>query len=84
VLTLLNIQKKFGAVQAVRDASMHIEKGEIKALLGANGSGKSTLVKVLSGLCKKDGGTIAMDGKTISIQSPVQSFHHGIAMAYQD
>ena len=84
MLTTSNLQKNFGAVKAVRDASLHINKGEIRALLGANGSGKSTLVKVLSGLCKKDGGTIALDGTDISIASSKQSFSCGISMAYQD
>lgn len=84
MLTILNLQKNFGAVKAVKDASMHIEKGEVRALLGANGSGKSTLVKVLSGLCRKDGGTISLDGAKIDIESPIQSFGFGISMSYQD
>lgn len=84
MLTISNLQKNFGAVKAVKDASLHIEKGEIKALLGANGSGKSTLVKVLSGLCKKDGGTISLEGDDIDISSSIQSFKYGIAMSYQD
>ncbi|MEA5002581.1 MAG: sugar ABC transporter ATP-binding protein [Christensenella sp.] len=84
MLTISNLQKNFGAVQALKDASLYMEKGEIRALLGANGSGKSTLVKVLSGLNKKDGGTIVLDGKEIDIISPRKSIEYGISMAYQD
>lgn len=84
MLTILNLQKNFGAVKALKDASLHIEKGEVRALLGSNGSGKSTLVKVLSGLNKKDGGKILLNEKEIEIVSPVKSIQYGITMAYQD
>ena len=56
LLEISNLRKNFGAVQALKDASFSLRKGEAKALLGSNGSGKSTLVKILSGLNKKDGG----------------------------
>lgn len=84
MLTISNLQKNFGAVKALSNASLHMEKGEIRALLGANGSGKSTLVKVLSGLNKKDGGMIVLDGQEIDIASPRDSIEYGISMAYQD
>lgn len=84
MLQIDNLQKNFGAVKALSDASLKVETGEIRALLGANGSGKSTLVKVLSGLNRKDGGTIRMDGREIDISSPAASRKCRIAMAYQD
>lgn len=84
MLCIENLQKNFGAVKALRDASLTLDKGEIRALLGANGSGKSTLVKVLSGLNRKDGGTICINQKNIDISSPSISKKYGISMAYQD
>lgn len=84
MLQILNLQKNFGAVKALSDASLELEEGEIRALLGANGSGKSTLVKVLSGLNKKDGGSILLNKKEIAIGSPKVSSYYKIAMAYQD
>ena len=84
MLRIENLQKNFGAVKALRDASLKLEKGEIRALLGANGSGKSTLVKVLSGLNRKDGGRIFLNETDIQISSPAVSKKYGIAMAYQD
>lgn len=84
MLCIENLQKNFGAVKALRDASLTLDKGEIRALLGANGSGKSTLVKVLSGLNRKDGGTIYINQKNIDISSPSISKKYGISMAYQD
>lgn len=84
MLQVVDLEKKFGAVKALRNASLKIEKGEVRALLGANGSGKSTLVKVLSGLNKKDGGRIYLNQEEIEINSPIASKKYGIAMAYQD
>lgn len=84
MLHIIDLEKNFGAVKALSSASLKMERGEIRALLGANGSGKSTLVKVLSGLNKKDGGEIWLNGKEIEIPSPVSSKKYGIAMAYQD
>lgn len=84
MLKITGLKKNFGAVQAVKDASLTIENGEIRALLGSNGSGKSTFVKVLSGINKKDGGSIVLDDQEIDINSPAASLKFGIAMAYQD
>jgi ABC-type sugar transport system ATPase subunit len=84
LLKVSNLVKNFGSVKALKDASLRLEQGEIRALLGSNGSGKSTLVKVLSGLNRKDGGTIVLDGGTVDITSPAKSIRMGIAMAYQD
>ena len=84
MLRIDNLQKNFGAVRALRDASLTLAGGEIRALLGANGSGKSTLVKVLSGLNRKDGGQIFLHEKAIEIGSPAASKKYRIAMAYQD
>lgn len=84
MLKVTGLKKNFGAVQALKGASLTIEKGEIKALLGSNGSGKSTFVKVLSGINKKDGGSIVLNDGEIDINSPAASLKYGIAMAYQD
>lgn len=84
MLRIIDLEKNFGAVKALSNASLEMERGEIRALLGANGSGKSTLVKVLSGLNKKDGGRIWLNQEEIEINSPVSSKKYGIAMAYQD
>jgi ribose transport system ATP-binding protein len=84
VLSVLNVEKRFGAVTALKDASLQLMPGEIRALLGANGSGKSTLVKILGGLVARDAGGILLDDKPLRIGSPRDSRSHGIAVAYQD
>jgi len=84
VLELNGISKSFGAVQALKEASITMRPGEIRALLGANGSGKSTMVKILSGLVRRDEGTVTLGGKPVQIRSPHDSRKLGIAAAYQD
>jgi ABC-type sugar transport system, ATPase component len=81
---MLNTDKRFGAVTALRGASLNLMPGEIRALLGANGSGKSTMVKILGGMLKPDGGTITLEGEPLWIHSPRDSRRNRIAVAYQD
>src|SRR5207302_1342571 len=58
-----NISVAYGAIQALRDVSVEIDKGEIVTLIGANGAGKTTLLRTISGLLRPTGGTIQWEGK---------------------
>jgi len=55
----------YGAVQALRDVSFSVEKGEIVSLIGANGAGKSTTLRGLSGVVRPSAGSVVLDGKSI-------------------
>lgn len=78
-----NISKQFGTVYANRNISMKVNKGEILALLGENGSGKTTLMNMLAGIYYPDAGSIAIDGKDVSIRSPKDALDLGIGMVHQ-
>ena len=56
VLDARGVAKRFGAVAALKDASLTVRAGEIVALMGANGAGKSTFVKILTGALRPDSG----------------------------
>jgi branched-chain amino acid transport system ATP-binding protein len=66
VLKLQNIHTYYGAIQALNDVSVEVNKGEIVTLIGANGAGKTTTMRGLSGLLKAAEGTIRFDGVDIT------------------
>lgn len=81
---MLNIEKHFGGVYALKDVTFRAKKGEIHALVGENGAGKSTLMKVLSGAIQSDSGTIRIDGQEVNINNPREGKDLGIATIYQE
>jgi sodium transport system ATP-binding protein len=62
MIRVLNLQKSFGPVQAVKDVSFTAEDGQITGLLGPNGAGKTTTLRVIYTLLKPDAGTASVDG----------------------
>lgn len=83
-LELRGIVKEFPGVKALDGVDLKVKKGTVHALMGENGAGKSTLIKILSGVYKKDGGEIYIDGKPVSIHSPMDSQKLGISVIYQE
>ena len=69
ILTMEGIDKSFPGVHALDHVQLEIRKGEVLALMGENGAGKSTLMKVLTGIYKKDAGTILYEGKEVEFHS---------------
>ncbi|MDH5189312.1 MAG: ATP-binding cassette domain-containing protein [Rhodospirillaceae bacterium] len=84
VLSLRNIEKSFGAVQALRGVDLDLEPGEVLGLMGDNGAGKSTLVKVISGNYPADKGEIILENNEITFERPVDARESGIEVVYQD
>ena len=78
------INKRFPGVIALKDVHFSLKAGEIHALLGENGAGKSTLIKVLTGVEHMDSGKVTMEGKAISVKSPLEAQKHGISTVYQE
>src|ERR671921_329689 len=76
--------KAYGAVQALRDGSLTLRSGEVRALMGENGAGKSTLVKVLGGVVRRDAGEMLVDGEPVDFHSPHDARDAGIAVIYQE
>lgn len=83
-LHMQGIVKQFSGVPALRSVDFEVKAGEVHALLGANGAGKSTLMKILTGAYQADGGSISIDGRQVSIQSPQDAKGLGIQCVYQE
>ncbi len=84
LLDATGVAKHYGAVIALRSASLAVRRGEVHALMGANGAGKSTLVKILTGGVPPDHGTILVRGKPFVSRSPAEARRSGIVSVYQE
>ncbi|HXP56800.1 MAG TPA: ATP-binding cassette domain-containing protein [Streptosporangiaceae bacterium] len=84
LLEARNLVKHYGQVLALDDANFTAYPGEVVALIGDNGAGKSTLVKTLSGAIRPDGGQIFVEGRAVTLSSPLDARRHGIETVYQD
>jgi ABC-type sugar transport system ATPase subunit len=84
MIEIIDVEKYFGGVHALRGVSMHVPAGQVTAIIGDNGAGKSTLIKCLSGIHEPTTGQILVDGVPASISSPQASRDLGIETVYQD
>ena len=66
MLKIKNINTYYGKVHALKNVSLHLNKGEIVTLIGANGAGKTTLLNTLSAIIPTASGDIALEGKSIA------------------
>lgn len=78
------IYKEFPGVKALNNVSFHMNAGEVHALVGENGAGKSTLMKVLTGVYKKDAGTVWIDGEQVEYAGVRDSMNAGVIMIHQE
>jgi len=78
MLAVEKLQVAYGKVQALWDVTLDVPDGEIVALVGANGAGKTTLLKTVSGLLRKQSGSITHDGKHIEEASPPDIVRYGV------
>lgn len=83
-LRLDGISKSFSGHQALDSVCLQVNGGEVHGLVGENGAGKSTLLNILSGVLPADSGKIVINGREVSIKSPLQARASGIAMIHQE
>ncbi len=84
ILTMKEIDKSFPGVHALDHVSFEVRKGEVHALMGENGAGKSTLMKVLTGIYKKDSGTIVYEGKEVEFHNTREAQDAGVVIVHQE
>ena len=78
ILEIEDLTVSYGAVNAVRGASLRVAAGEVVALIGANGAGKSTILNTLSGLIRPDSGSAVFDRLDLTRAKPSAIVHHGL------
>ncbi len=83
ILEAIEVSRSFGHVQAVREASLSVERNSITALIGPNGSGKTTLFNVITGYLAANSGVIRFDGHDVTGAGPGKLYRRGLSRTFQ-
>lgn len=84
LLDIKGVETYYGNIKALNGVNVHVNQGEIVALIGANGAGKSTLSRVICGQIRPDAGDIAFRGKPFSIRRARDAIDAGISLVMQE
>jgi branched-chain amino acid transport system ATP-binding protein len=83
ILKLSDASKRFGALLAIDNLSMHLSEGEALGVIGPNGSGKTTMFNILTGITKADQGQVFLQGTEITHLRTFERCRRGIARSFQ-
>jgi branched-chain amino acid transport system ATP-binding protein len=83
VLQVSNVSKRFGSLVAVRDVSLTVAQGELRAIIGPNGAGKTTFFNLISGYFPPSAGTITFDGRDVTGMPAHRRVALGMARTFQ-
>jgi simple sugar transport system ATP-binding protein len=84
IISLENVTKSYGGINALESATFELYPGEIHALAGENGAGKSTLCKLIAGVIAPSEGILRINGEVVKFTAPKDASKHGISMVYQE
>lgn len=84
LLSTAGITKEFSGVPVLRNISVELYRGEVLGIIGENGAGKSTFMKILSGIYTPTAGAITLEGRQVTIRSPIDAKELGIGMVPQE
>jgi branched-chain amino acid transport system ATP-binding protein len=79
LLSVNDLDAHYGPIQALRGLTLHVNRGEMVALVGANGAGKSTTLRTVSGMIRPSGGAVMFDGEDIGGLPPQRVVARGLA-----
>jgi branched-chain amino acid transport system ATP-binding protein len=81
LLKIENLEVRYGAVEALKGVSIHVNAGEVVTIIGGNGAGKSTLMKTISGLEPAAAGHVMFEGHDITRMPGYQRVALGVAQS---
>jgi len=84
ILSARGISKQFAGIEVLGDVDLDLMPGEIHALLGENGAGKSTFAKIVAGVHRPTRGTLALNGQSVEVTSPIVAQRLGITLIHQE
>ena len=84
ILEMRGIEKGFSGVPVLKKAAFSLRQGEVHALMGGNGAGKSTLMKILTGVYRRDAGTVSIAGQPVEFAGLADAERAGVAMIFQE
>jgi ribose transport system ATP-binding protein len=84
VLSASGVSKQYGPVNALKEMSLSVRAGEVRALVGENGSGKSTFVGIVSGTVVPNTGTVTIADRQLTKHLPIESQTSGVLTVFQD
>jgi branched-chain amino acid transport system ATP-binding protein len=83
VLSVTNLSKAYGGVQAVNGVSFQVAGGELLAMIGPNGAGKTTCFNMLNGQIAADGGEVRFQGRSLAGLAPREIWRLGVGRTFQ-
>ncbi|HEY4609616.1 MAG TPA: ATP-binding cassette domain-containing protein, partial [Ilumatobacteraceae bacterium] len=83
LLEVVDLSKRFGALEVVQDFSFDVAEGEALGIVGPNGAGKTTLLNLVAGDLRADKGTVSLDGQSLTKLPAHVRCHHGIGRTAQ-
>jgi branched-chain amino acid transport system ATP-binding protein len=83
VLSVRQLSKRFGALEVARSIDLELERGARLGLIGPNGAGKTTLLNLLTGVVKRDSGSILLEGRAIEGLRPEERVRRGLVRTHQ-
>ena len=80
MLEVSGLTTKYGAISALRDATLTVGSGEVIGLIGPNGAGKTTLLNSIAGLLSPAAGSVSFNGADVTGSSPEKLLRSGLAL----
>lgn len=83
LIGLGHVNKKFGALEVLKDITLHVKEGEVVVIIGPSGSGKSTILRCINGLETVTAGTITFEGEKVSGEANINEVRREVGMVFQ-